>query len=123
MIDTLSMAGAVIDAARNRGRLALAESKLALRDALGIISLMAAALLLLMLVGLALTLAFAALVWDMEHRVLYLCLLGIGYGVAAYASVVVAKKRVSNWHPLEETSGQLAEDCEALRNHFSKSSD
>ena len=69
---------------------------------------------LALLGGFAATLTFAAHVWDLPDRTLYLAYATIAYLLAAGLTGFLAFRRLRLWRPLHETRQQLRADAACL---------
>lgn len=63
-----------------------------------------------LLTGIALTLLFAALVWDTEHRVAWMAGLCALYAALAGGAGFLLFRRLRQWRPMAETKFQLDQD-------------
>lgn len=102
------------EAAGHRAQLAQLELGEARDHALVSAILAAAAGILTLLAGLALTLLAAALVWDSVHRHWWLAGLGVLYLILAGSIGYALYRRLQRWHPLAETKFQLDQDGACL---------
>lgn len=98
----------------HRARLAQLELGEA-RDHLTVSGVLAAiAVIMGLLAGLAITLVFAALVWDSPHRTAWLLgLCGIYLTVTVAVGFILAR-RLRLWRPLAETKFQLDQDGDTV---------
>ena len=69
--------------------------------------------------GMAATLAVAAAVWNRDDRGLILSLVAVGYLAVSAAFALVAARRLKTWQPFAETSRQLHADCACIQDIIS----
>jgi uncharacterized membrane protein YqjE len=69
---------------------------------------------LVLLVGFAITLLVASMVWESPHRVAWMVGVCAFYCIAAIATGSALRQRLRNWQPLKETHTQLEEDFQCL---------
>jgi uncharacterized membrane protein YqjE len=63
-----------------------------------------------LLTGMALTLLFAALVWESEHRIAWMVGLCAAYALLAAGAGFLLFRRLRQWRPMAETKFQLDQD-------------
>jgi uncharacterized membrane protein YqjE len=111
VLQRLGPAGrALLDALGHRMELAAHELTVARNEIASSLVLGAAALVLVLLGGIALTFAIAAAVWHLESRGLWLALLTLAYLVAAAMLGLAMRRRLRRVTFLAETARQLGED-------------
>ena len=69
---------------------------------------------IVLLLGFAITLLVASIVWDGPHRVAWMVGVCLVYGGGAVGSGSLLLKRLRTWHPLQETQSQLEQDFQCL---------
>jgi uncharacterized membrane protein YqjE len=106
-----SLLGESLDHRRELASLEVVEA----RDHAIVSTLLAAGTaVLVLLLGFAITLLVASIVWDGPHRVAWMVGVCLVYGGTAVGSGSLLLKRLRTWHPLEETQSQLEQDFQCL---------
>jgi uncharacterized membrane protein YqjE len=100
----------------HRAELAALEMGEAREHAVGSLLLTGVFSALTLFAGFAVTLLVASLVWDSPNRGWWLAGLSTLYIVGAVLTGVALSRRLSVWHPLEETCRQLQRDHQCLTN-------
>jgi uncharacterized membrane protein YqjE len=68
-----------------------------------------------LIAGFSITLCIAAMVWESPHRMMWLTSITFVYVALAAAVVAILLKRMIAWRPFSETTHQLLEDYQCLR--------
>ena len=102
------------EAIENRKDLASLEIGEARDHALVSTLLAAGTAALVLLVGIAMTLLVASMVWESPHRVAWMGGVCAFYCAAAIGTGTALRQRLRTWQPLKETHIQLEEDFQCL---------